>query len=230
MERSQSGWTGLSREWQRDQGPPAQKEKGFVCWSFISLSWSQALSFTPPDCLDPHAHSEKLQLLAAISLWVTVGRAFLLPKATPQPPMSPETKATARRKNNITCWCSLVCFGVQKGSSRCKDCSAPLPGNANSPGLHVSGCWIWQCSRLSLRCPPTAGTGRWQTPQCHTQSLCTQAGRWRVGGGHGPGTSSSQAVAAQESCSISRAVHRPRLPQHGAPQGDAVTESLQKPV
>lgn len=103
MERSQSGWTGLSREWQRDQGPPAQKEKGFVCWSFISLSWSQALSFTPPDCLDPHAHSEKLQLLAAISLWVTVGRAFLLPKATPQPPMSPETKATARRKNNITC-------------------------------------------------------------------------------------------------------------------------------
>lgn len=38
------------------------------------------------------------QLPANISLWITVGWAHLLPKAIPQTPMSPETKATARRK------------------------------------------------------------------------------------------------------------------------------------
>lgn len=103
-----------------------------------------------------------------------------LDKATPQLPMSPETKTTARRKENTTWWCSLVCFGIQKGSSRCKDCSAPLPGHTNSPGSHVSGCWIWQCSRLSLECPPQLGQEGVRHPSA-TQGLCT----WEVQDGWG---------------------------------------------
>lgn len=94
------------------------------------------------------------QLFPDISLWINVGRALLLPKAIPQPPMSPKLRQQPGEKN-ITWWCSLACSGIQKGSSSCKDCSAPRPGHANSPGFHIAGCWVWQCSRLSSGIQPS---------------------------------------------------------------------------
>lgn len=203
---------------------------------------------TPADS-DPHTHSQKLQFPALcwhlpVDNW---GQSTSPVQGNLSATHVSWNQASSQEKKT-TWWCSLDfhhftwCFGIQKSSSRCKDCSAPLPGHAKSPGLHVSGCWIWQCSRLSLRFPPKFGqeggrhcsaTLHW----CHTQGLCPQGwevqdewGAWARHHQQQPGRGCSGELQHQESCSISRAVHRPQLPQHGAPPEDALKESLKKPV
>lgn len=89
-------------------------------------------------------------------------------------------------------------FITRKGSS---SCSAPLPGHANSPGFHVSGCWAWQCSRLSLGAHPSSDRKVAGTPGPPFPAATGRVCAPRLAGSSSPQAAAvSRAAAAAELC------------------------------
>lgn len=203
----------------RDQAE--QKQKGVVnssvCQSFMALGWFQVLSPITAGCTDPQrilTEAAGSQLLAATSLLITVGWELPLAKAISQPPVSPETKTTARRKicNTMMCIWVLIWHPEEKHQlQRLLRCRCQV--------MSLAQAYVFLAAEFGLRWPPELGQegGRHPSatlPKSHTLSLTSPercAGeplQCRMGEEHGQGTRTTQAMGYTRTtgcCSTSQA-------------------------
>lgn len=203
-------------------------------------------SFMAPGAL-PHYRQTDRRTLRVSWQKLQVPSSLLPSPCWPRPLVSPETKATARRKTDVR-WCAFLCWcDTQKESVSCKNCSAALPRTSHRP----RPTYFW----LRVGSAPGSDSGghmgldrkvldKPELPFPNSQPIMNQLweeGRWapalRNGSGawarhqehpdHGVHQDNQQLAAAPAS---GLPVQSHRVLQHEAPPQDALAGSLEKAV